>query len=383
MENFMNKKVLAVAIASALVLPVIAQAEVTLSGVIQAEVAGGDEGGSDNNTITTQDNTGANYGSGPNELSIDFNEKLTNGITAWGRYAAGFNTFNNQSLGRQETFIGLKGSSAYVRFGTLAGAYKNSLDNDPFSYTSLQAYGDGGGMTGSRFGHDDYLDNIIEIGLKFGGFSAIFQGVADETESNIDPVTGNSFGYDGDGQPIMQARDGGGILELRYTGRNWNVFLAGAYTDFGLDSLKDSVTDITDEARDRVGDEVEETLDEEYTGERNLKVGGAFCTISCEGGSPGMRLGWQYEDAELGTMDGGKGDLGFLSLDYRVNNVSVGGWVGGYSADREGNDAMSFAVGTKYFFSKRTNAFLGYRRTDSDNNEYDQDVFALGLRHYF
>jgi len=350
MENFMNKKVLAVAVASALVAPVIAQAEVTLSGTIQAEVTGGDVGNSDNNTIKTQDVQGASYGAGPNAIRIDFSERLSSGITAWGRYAAAFNTFNNQSLGREEAFVGLKGSSAYIRFGTLGGAYKNSLDNDPFSGTSLQAYGSAGGMTGSRFGHDDYMDNIVEIGFKFGGFSAIFQGVADETERNYDPVTGESLGYDRNGNPIMQAQDGGGILELRYTGRNWNVFLAGAYTDFGLDSVTDSFEDVTD----RINDEFDEAVGNEAEdrsvlragdGERNLKIGGTFCTVSCDGES-GLRLGWQYEDAELGTIDGGKGDLGFLSLDYRLNNVSVGGWVGGYSADREGNDTLSWVQNT-------------------------------------
>lgn len=385
----MNKKVLAVAVASTLMAPVIAQAEVTLSGTIQAEVTGGDVGGSDNNTIKTQDIQGSTYGSGPNALRIDFSEKLSSGITAWGRYAAAFNTFNNQSLGREEAFLGLKGSSAYVRFGTLGGAYKNSLDNDPFSGTSLQAYGSGGGMTGSRFGHDDYMDNIVEIGFKFGGFSAIFQGVADETERDYDPVTGNSLGIDPTtGQPIMKAQDGGGILELRYTGRNWNVFLAGAYTDFGLDAVTNSLEDVTDNINDQVdsavgNDPEDRSVSRDYTGERNLKIGGAFCTVSCKENGSGLKLGWQYEDAELGTIDGGKGDYGFLSLDYRMNNVSVGGWVGGYSADFEGNDTLSFAVGTKYFFSNRTNAFVGYRRTDSDNSYLDEDVFSLGVRHDF
>jgi len=390
MENFMNKKILAVAVASTLMAPVIVQADVTLSGTIQAEVTGGDVGDSDNNTIKTQDIQGATYGSGPNALRIDFNENLGGGVTAWGRYSAAFNTFNNQSLGREETFIGLKGSSAYIRFGTLGAAYKNSLDNDPFGGTSLQAYGSGGGMTGSRFGHDDYMDNIVEIGLKFGGFSAIFQGVADETERDYDPVTGESLGIDPrTGLQRMQAQDGGGILELRYTGRNWNIFLAGAYTDFGLDSVTDSFEDITDELNDQwdewaENDPEDRSVQRTTTGERNLKIGGTFCTVSCNSDSKsGLRLGWQYEDAELGTIDGGKGDYGFISLDYRMNNVSVGGWLGGYSADWEGNDTMSFAIGTKYFFSNRTNAFVGYRRTDSDNNYLDEDVFSVGLRHHF
>jgi len=114
-----------------------------------------------------------------------------------------------------------------------------------------------------------------------------------------------------------------------------------------------------------------------------------------------LTLAGQYENVQIaqngGTLDGNRGKYGILSLDYRIGNVSLDGWVAKYKSDNNitvsstGNDAISFAVGGKYHFSKRTNAYLGYRKTDSDSSKagstdkklYDQDAVVLGVIHKF
>jgi predicted porin len=196
-----------------------------------------------------------------------------------------------------------------------------------------------------------------------GGFSASLQGVWDQTD----------------------VLNGGGLIALEYTHDNFSVFAGAAYTD-----LDDSVGSVSTSKLDSGG---------------NWKVGGT-ATFA------GMKLGLQYEHAEIGTLTdssfakvkngvttiapiAGKYLLG--SIDFRADNLAIGGWVAKYSESTEelqtaniknqkgkyNNDALSFAVGLKYFLSKRTLAFGGYQQTNSENNIYDQKVVGVGVRHSF
>ena len=380
----MNRKVLVLAVATAFAAPMAATADVKLSGNIQGEYNYAEVGNYDRESYTN-DGVGAGFNGGPNHIRLDFEESLGGGLKAYGRYTAAFSTFANKGLvSGQETFVGLKGSVAYFRLGKMTGAYKASKGLvDPWAGTSLQARGTGGGMTGSTylapvalkdcsgcaygplddqidalkadtninaseymvtgtkkhspygaFTHSSYVENVIEAGAKFGGFSARVQGV-------VDKGTG---------------MDGAGLVELKYSAENFTIFAAGAYTD-----LTSNIP----------GDE------EEDDGFGNWKIG-------AQAKLAGVKLGLQFEDAEMGTMTGGQGQYILGSVEYGINNVSLAAWVAGYSDDDlEEDDALSFALGAKYKFSKRTMAYVGYRQTDSDNDYRDENVFTLGVRHSF
>jgi len=402
----MNRKILALTMAAALVVPMMAQADVKLSGVIQAETGSAKLGMAKDRLRVTGDGDGALLNGGPNRLRFDIDEKLSNGWSAMARYQVAFNTSSNAGLvDGQESWVGLKMNSEafYFRFGKLEGNYKAlKAMVDPFAGTSLQARGTAGGMSGSShltscttatagkglcknypdvddagdipstiaglgaraalagFTHSSYVNNALELGSKMGGFSASLQGVWDQTD----------------------VLNGGGLVALQYTHDNFDVFASAAYTD--LDSS------VSGNKLDSGG---------------NWKVGGAAKFA-------GMTLGLQYEHAEIGTLtdsyfnkvkDGvttiapiaGKYLLG--SIDFRADNLAIGGWVAKYSESTEelqsaniknqkgeyNNDALSFAVGLKYFLSKRTLAFGGYQQTNSENNVYDQKVVGVGVRHSF
>jgi predicted porin len=393
----MNRKVLVLAVATAFAAPMAAIADVKLSGVIQGEYNYAEIGDYDRESYT-DDGDGAGFNGGPNHIRLDFEESLGGGLKAYGRYTASFNTFANKGLvSGQETFVGLKGSVAYFRLGKMTGAYKSSKGLvDPWAGTSLQARGTGGGMTGSTylapvalkdcsgcaygaldgqidslkadtsinageylvtakkkhspygaFTHSSYVENVIEAGVNFNGFKARLQGIVDKS-------TG---------------MDGAGLVELMYSAENFTVFAAGAYTDL-TGEIDSTVSDVSDRIS---GDDVVETDD----GFGNWKVG-------AQGRFAGLKVGLQYEAAEMGSMTGGAGDYILGSVDYSMNNVSLAAWVAGYSDDNlEEEDAISFAIGAKYKFSKRTMAYVGYRQTDSDNDYRDENVFSLGVRHKF
>jgi len=376
----MKQNILAIAVAAVVVAPMAAHADVTLSGLIQAEIVGQKDASTNYDYISrAQDSGGAVFNGGNNRISIKFDEKLGGGLKAFGAYEAAFNTSANNTITRREAYVGLKGAVAHVRLGTIAGAYKNSLAVvDPFAGTSLQARGTGGGMSGGRLGHSNFLDNVLEVGVNAGGVAAQFQWTADQ---KYDPATANqTYNYDAScttaAPKACTKQNGAGLAELKYNGKagkvEFGVFGAAAYTDVKQISTDSSKSD----------------------GHRNWKVGGSVSFAN-------LTIAGQYENVQIsqngGTLDGNRGKYGILSLDYRIGSISVDTWVAKYKSDNNvvvsptGNDALSFAVGGKYHFSKRTQAYLGYRKTDSDSSTkgttdkklYDQDAIVLGIMHKF
>jgi len=343
---------LATMVAITFLTPLVVQADVKFSGAVQAEIASVKQGDNNERKTVTSDVLGTSHlNGGPNNIKFRFNEKLGNGLSVYGQYRTIFNTFTGSKVGQSETFIGLKGSHVHAQFGRISGAYKIRLGKlDPFVGTALQARGLGGGMTGNRmgggeraikgeFGHSSQVSNALELGVKYSGLSFLLQGAFDDDDDN------------GEGNA--------GLFEVRYATTNWSLFVAGAYNDFG---------DITESMTNGNNDDDKGS---------NLKIGGTAKFA-------GLEIAAQYEKADLGTFDGSQGaEYIFASALYRINNVSLGTWVGGYASDVENEDALSFVVGTKYHFSKRTTLYAGYRDTDSDNNVRDEDVFTLGLRHNF
>jgi predicted porin len=388
----MNHKVLVLAVATAFAAPLAAVADVKLSGRIQAEYAYAGVGEFDRESFTA-DSGGTAFNGGPNRIKIDFSESLGGGLQAFGAYASAFNTFTNTGLGgSEEAFVGLRGGVAHIRLGQMNGAYKASKGFvDPFEGTALQARGTAGGMTGSNYlapvmlkdctgcsysalrsqiddlkadrninaadyvvtarrshspyaalTHSSYVNNTLEVGATFGGFSATLQGF-------VDKGTG---------------MDGAGLFELKYSAENFTVFASGAYTDL-TDNIK------VDTIKDGIRGE------KEKTGLGNWKVG-------AQGRFAGFKAGLQYEKAEIGTMTGGEGQYIMGSAEYAMDNVILAAWVARYEdKNLDDEDALSFSIGAKYKFSKRTHAHLGYRQTNSKNDFRDEDVFALGVKHMF
>jgi predicted porin len=410
----MKRKVFVMTV-TALVVPVTAQADVELSGTIQAEMgayqAGKDANFEDTDRVrVSKDNGGSISNGGPNHVALDIEEDLGNGLAGYAHYQFNFSTAANASLDGNEAWLGLKGNSAYIRFGTLIGNYESLRPLvDPFADTAIQARGTAGGMTGAAhnavavaddltiidghayrvasysspgtptdhygLAHTDPVNNALEVGAQFAGFSISLQGVYDETD-------------------VM---DGAGLLALQYQtpDESLTVFAAGSFLNF-KDTVKAKAEDTVDSVSDAItGDETisEEDNQDDY----NWKVGAQYKIA-------GATIGLQYEEAEIAYMDvdinpeGGKYILG--SVDFAVSpDLLVGGWVAGYLSDiKEGNrlvrntgtgyefldeDAVSFAVGFKYLFSNRTLAFGGYRQVDSDNDYRDESAFGVGLRHSF
>ncbi|MCK5521949.1 MAG: porin [Thiomargarita sp.] len=410
----MNKQVLSLAIATALVVPITTHADIKIYGQIGAEAAsveyaGGDEdlvrgkmGSSLGFTetdddmgrqILTEDRYGNILNDGPNLIGLDFelDKKLPGGMIPHARYRTTFHTTNNSGLGPGlEAWVGLKNDTFQIKYGKLRGAYRNAKGLiDPWIYTSMQARGTGGGMSGGRYNevhwnwnatgdrrsvvkdpitgkvginpgygintsglvHSSDIPGALEMGVKFGGVNARVQIMGDD---NADKRGGN--------------------VELKYTSPNMTIWAHGAYLDQGDNQISPGGAAWNND---------------KFT---NWKVGANYKVI------PGLKLAIQYEDGELGAFDnnpdGGQYIIG--SFDYRIQKITLAGWVAGYLSDIEENlrltdingevldeDALSWSLGAKFHITEYAHIFAGYRQTDSDNDYRDENVFSAGMLYKF
>ncbi len=341
----------------------------------------------------TRDRYGNILNDGPNMLGLDFelDKELPGGMVPYARYRTTFHTTNNSGLGPGlEAWVGLKNDTFHIKLGKLRGAYRSAKGLiDPWIYTSMQARGTGGGMSAGRYNevhwnwnaagdrrlvvkdtttgkvginpgraidtsglvHNSDIPGALELGGKWGQFNARVQIMGDD-----------------------EADKRGGNVELKYTSSNMTIWAHGAFLDVGDNQLSPG------------GDKWNN--DKFY----NWKVGANYKVI------PELKLALQYEEGELGAFDnnpdGGKYIIG--SFDYRIQKITLAGWVAGYLSNIEDNlrltdingdvleeDALSWTLGAKYHITKYAHIFAGYRQTDSDNDYRDENVFSAGMLYKF
>lgn len=171
----MKKSLIALAVSSAFVVPVMAQADTTVYGLAQVEVtqvdpeAGGT--GNDTHVMMSDHNNG--------RVGVKASEDLGNGWAGLAKFeykadtadgTAGGTAGNSIGLTPRETMVGLKGKSVgQFELGRLKSPYKYSggVKYDPFVATQLEARGNGGMVTGG-FGAGGFLSDTIGYRGNFG-----------------------------------------------------------------------------------------------------------------------------------------------------------------------------------------------------------------------
>lgn len=383
----MMKKVLPLAIAAAM-MSSFAQADVKLSGTIQAEVGSVKDstkvdanGKQQRRTVTDSDLTG---NGSPNRIKLDISEKLGAGLEGFASMDWEFDTFekaqNDTSLANfinREKYVGIKHTFGHLKLGRIQSIYKTStLGYDKWNSTSLQARGTGAGMSSGSFGHGGFLENVVELGGKFqagpaGEVKATFQYLADQTP--------DAAGVRNDGSVLGALQMGNKDFEFSVVGAqqknknaagtelnkltNWKV--AGKYTLGGL----------------YVALQYEKVKTAQAFG---IPVAGTPITVG------GVATGNVTEPTEL--VWGGLG--------YRMGNVELFGWVGGVMKLKDikdnglkvqdNGDILGYSVGAMYHFSKNMFAYAGYHKTDDKRtndhtgaalaDKHDSEVFLGGLR---
>jgi len=322
----MNKKLLALAVGSALAMPMAAQAKVVVYGHAQIEIGSIDNGVTDN-TFSTDAARG--------RFGIKASEKLGNGMTAFAKFEFRTDTSDGTlaagPLGAREQAVGLKGSFGTVELGRLKQPYKylGGVLFDPFVATALEARGNGGQSVGElgnkAFGHSAFLNN--SIAWKSNNFSGLSVWVLVSVDEAAAP-TGNAS----DGDYSIGVRYKNGPLEL------------------GVVTI----------SNDSTGGDATKLFGQYKWG--NHKFSGSYEMIDTVSGDTNIYFaGYQLRSGN-----------NTFALQFGNKDQD---YVGGVETDY-------FAIGMIHHLSKKTRLFGGFRNTDIDGGT-ETDVWSIGLRVIF
>lgn len=173
----MNKKIIAMAVAGALVAP-LAQAEVTVGGRMYIEY----QNGTDETNPAYAPSNGA-YATvtddqGIGRIFIKASEDLGNGMTMYGKQEMSYQmgtSATGAKFGMRDGYVGIKGGFGDFAMGDFVGAYATT-NIDAFTGTGLEARGNGGAFKDADgIANNSFVKNVMRYKTKVGGTSINFQ----------------------------------------------------------------------------------------------------------------------------------------------------------------------------------------------------------------
>jgi len=343
----MNKKIIALAVAASFAAaPLAAQAEVTVYGAAQVEVASwGDNAGKG---VSVEDVARGRFGIKASEdlggglkgiMKFEFKVDTADGTAGSTLTDSNGDTVSSDAaVTKRENMVGLKGGWGEIQAGRLKSAYKylGGVKYDAFTTTVLESRGNGGMSgkvgAGNGYGHNGFISDSVGYKGKFGN---IVVWVTHDFDNG-----GGDGGVDTGGT--------GSTYGAKYGSKMWEAGFAGNTDD--------------------------ETGNAEYSAIK------AFGSVKFAGAHT---LRAQYEsidqantvnDAEYIYVNYGfKFSKNLLDVAYGTLDVD-----GGSTADE---DFLRIAL--KHKFSKKTSTWIGYRSTDRDGSANDVSVVSIGLRKDF
>jgi predicted porin len=337
----MNKNVIALAVAAALAAPLAAQAEVTVSGGLQASVVSisGDATGKDGVYAADggqyNSENGGNYGF----LKFSASEDLGNGLTALAVYNMNMSVGDNDGApvggavpGGRDAYVGLSGSFGTVLAGTLTTPYASSTKGwDPMLATFAQARGN----FGMSALHNSYAGNALAYANKFGSAKVVLAAVLDETPSaTADETNGkNAYSFSVN-MPV-------GPVEVALAYVDMSDFAAGA----------------SDRSATKIG----------------VKYTAGAITVAAQMEQIGKGFAFTGADGS---------DVMYVTGSYAMGANTFSASYG-QTTDKAlvGDDVVPtyMAVAMKHAFSKNTSVHVGYRQSTTDTDA-DESALGAGLR---
>lgn len=328
----MNKKLLTVALAAAMVAPVVASAETTLYGRV------------DNVLVNTDDDTVAgdvwDVAGNSSRFGLKGSEDLGNGLKAIFQYewalesSEGTSTAGaGASVNNRLAYVGVAGGFGTLAVGRQWTPYYGSVDKtDLFNNASVGAASANGYYLGlTRTG-----DAIAYISPNFNGFQAKLAAVID----------------DGRTQPaIADVSDGIDAYNLSLDYDNGPLSVGFSWLDY------DSALETAPGSADRWG----------IAGKYNF---GNFAIAA------------QYENRDDSTAGNDGADSYGLGAEAYFGNNTVRAVYGSQDRDAETFDRDSWGLGFQHNFSKRTRVYVEYYSTDTSATATATEL-AIGLRHDF
>ncbi len=383
----MKKKLIALAVAGALAAPVVASAQgtnVTIFGRVQAEYSLVDFS-SQGSQGSLQDNSRSS------RWGLHITEDLGNGLKANARLEMGLNAGSGSATTPREQWVGLSSNQwGDVKFGRVQSPFKDfagGMTIDPFAYTTLQANGAGGTMSGAANGMGSGANSFVNSAIRFDsasmeGFS--FAAILMPGDANtLDPLQQGS---------VISGLAPGGLGSNGNTGGKNGEFdgqaAAKYHIDFGsmgFDIFGGYSRDNANAVQKNIGLKTEEIwrvgaawawenfkLAGQYENINNA-IGAATCTTAASLVANPLDAGQSTGQCNSAMNWGADGNIWHASAQYRWGNTTLvlqGGMTkahaGGVNA-AAARKADSFTVGAIHNLSKRTSFFGGYQHVYLDN----------------
>ena len=353
----MNKKLLSAALAAALAVPAGSAmaidgakgSTVQLYGRFQLEWNNVSSNSRNSNTdplAVVDDNMG--------RWGIFAQEKLGNGITAFGRLEFKVNTSETTETAR-DRYLGVKGKWGLFLAGRHGSPYKitGGVKADPFVATTFEAR-NGGGMSSGAFGHTSFASDIFAYASpNWNGFSFI---VAVNPEN--DDQNGDVSGFWSAGAQY----------------KNGPIWVWGAYSDQG--GLESSMGD--DKKRWKLGAkgtmgahsltvqyENAKGYEESLTGFGPLRKGTGMKTL---GSGDDARFWWVAY-----IYKAGNNTLMLSYGDESYDNVDQGDYA--YPNYYKDGSVRTYTIAARHNFSKTFSVFGGWKRFDTDAMNVGDDQY--------
>lgn len=399
----MKKKLISLAVASALAVPMVASAQgtnVTLFGSVQAEYATVNREGHSSQAHIGDDTGRSRWG-------MHVTENLGGGLKAKAHVEYGFSTGSGALGIARERWVALADDGwGEVKFGRVQSPFKDfagGMTIDPFAYTTLQASGSGGTMSAGANGLGSGANGFVNSAARYDspkveGFS--FSGLLMPGDSNrLDPanIIAATSGFQGS-QTNSGGQDGewdfqvAGKHESQYQGHNFTVF--GGYSRDNISTRQRTNMGLSNNEHVWRGGAMWSYQNFKLNGQYeniNNAVGSATCTNAGMLGNPATGLGDSHGQCNSAMNFGGDGNIWFAGGQYDLGNTSLiaqGGMTRahGLAGGAQSRDVDSFTVGAIHNLSKRSSLFGGYQRAMIDGATAvfrDSNTYSVGMRHNF
>lgn len=351
----MQKKLIALAVASVLAAPLAAQAGVEVYGQARMSL----DFNSDNNPAATNEDSAISVSSNRSRIGFRGDEDLGGGLKALWQFEQGvaFDT-GNWNDSRRDSYIGLNGGFGTVLAGNLSTPYRVATSGlDPFRNTR----GDNNAIIGSLNGNTGWNDEnrannaIAYASPDMSGFSAMVAYI---------PASAAT----GDDLPMTTAASEEDAFSLSGSYSNGPIFVTAGYESWSALGL----------GRDDVS---------------AWKIGGSYTLMG------NTTLGAIWESLDRGSLGTTKSDRDAWTLNakHKMGDITL---MAAYAmADETGGvantGANQLSLGAAYALSKTTEAYALYSTVGNDsagrysldgvNGVVGEDVSSLsvGINHTF
>jgi len=362
----MQKKIIALAIASAMTVPALAYAEANISGQVNMSIDNVNDGASTASASAWQLN------SNQSRVIVKGSEDLGDGLSAMYQLDmrmlvdTGTTSSSSGKLFDGNNYVGVKSDSAgTVMLGRIDSPYKTST-------RKLDVFFDVAGDNRAKVGPNTQTGGVTATGT-WGGLlthDSRYDNVLAYVSPNMSGFQISAAGIFGGENPIASSTKGTGYSLAATWGMDaWYAALAYNSLKYGTAGTGD------------LGATTANTLD---TTDNALKIAGGWTmdafTVNAVYEAPSYKTGAGVETKNTNFYLAGKYAIGSgaVKLAYTDRgDADVGGV-------KQGNHASQIAVGYDHNLSKATSVYANYVTTSADpSTASDPSVLSLGVKHAF